>query len=218
MKEATFFPFNLLLDIFYEENKCGNFPADIEGTVWYVISRFDKRVQEVIIGRYKDGKSYDQLGGELGVSRERIRQIETRAIRQMRNPKCRNLLSIGIAEYISQIRINAAESSANKQIAAATEVIKIAADRLSKITGDDEISVMMEKELQKSRRTIGIDDMGLSVRSFNILARAGLKTVDDILNYGDLRNVRNIGQKILDEITQKIRNLGFEINIGETNE
>lgn len=211
MKEATIFPVNLMLDIFYEENKCGNFPADIEGTIWYILSRFDRRVQEVIIGRYKDGKSYDQIGNELGVTRERIRQIEIRALRQMRNPKCRALLSTGIAEYISQIRITAAESSANKQIAAATEVIKIASDRLSKITGDDELAVMMEKELLKSRRTIGIDDMGLSVRSFNILARAGLRTVDDILNYGDLRNVQHIGEKCLDEITQKIRNLGFEI-------
>lgn len=216
MKESTFFPFNLLLDIFYEEDKCGNFPADLEGTVWYVISRFDTRVRDVIIGRYKDGKSYDQLGSEFGVTRERIRQIETRALRQMRNPRCRKLLSLGIAEYIAQIRIDAEESSANKQISAATEVIKIVADRLSKITGDDEISVMMEKKELKRRRTITTDNMGLSVRTFNVLARAGLYTVGDILNYGDLRNVQNIGQKSLDEITQKIRDLGFEINIGDT--
>lgn len=216
MKEATIFPINLMLDIFYEENECGNIPADAEGTIWYIISRFDKRVQDVIIGRYKDGKSYDQLGNERGVTRERIRQIETRALRQMRNPRCRKLLSLGIAEYIAQIRIDAEESSANKQISAATEVIKIVADRLSKITGDDEISVMMEKKELKRRRTITTDNMGLSVRTFNVLARAGLYTVGDILNYGDLRNVQNIGQKSLDEITQKIRDLGFEINIGDT--
>lgn len=211
MKEATIFPINLMLDIFYEENKCGNFPADLEGTIWYIISRFDKRVQEVIIGRYKDGKSYEQLGSELGVTRERIRQIETRAIRQMRNPKCRALLSTGIAEYISQIRITAAESSANKQISAATEVIKIVADRLSKITGDDEISVMMKKKQMNSHLALEIGDLELSVRTYNSLSRAGLRTVEDILNCGDLSRVRNLGQRSLAEITQKIRNLGFEI-------
>lgn len=215
MKEAMIFPINLMLDIFYEENKCGNFPADLEGTVWYIISRFDKRVQDVIIGRYKDGKSYDQLGSEFGVTRERIRQIETKALRQMRTPKCKELLSIGIADYISQMRISTAESAVSKQISAATEVFKIVADRLAKITGDDEVAVMMEKERLNSRRTITTDNMGLSVRTFNVLARAGLRNVDDILNFGDLRNVQNIGQKSLDEIVQKLRNLGFEISIKE---
>lgn len=215
MQDTTIFPINLMLDIFYEENKFGNFPADLEGTVWYIISRFDKRVQDVIIGRYKDGKSYDQLGSEFGVTRERIRQIETKALRQMRTPKCKELLSIGIADYISQMRISTAESAVSKQISAATEVFKIVADRLAKITGDDEVAVMMEKERLNSRRTITTDNMGLSVRTFNVLARAGLRNVDDILNFGDLRNVQNIGQKSLDEIVQKLRNLGFEISIKE---
>lgn len=214
-KETTLFPINLILDIFIAESECENIPADIEGTVEYVISRFDPRVQTVILGHYKEGKTYEQIGKELGVTRERIRQIETKALRQMRTPKCKELLSIGIAEYISQIRTTTAESSASKQISAATEVIKIVADRLAKITGDDEISVMMEKERLNSRRTITIDNMELSVRTFNVLARAGLRTVDDILNFGDLRNVWNIGQKSLDEIVQKLRNLGFDISIEE---
>ena len=72
------FPINLILDITNEEdeNICGgNFPADIEGTVEYIISRFDPRVRKVIFGRYKEGKTYEQLGNELGLSPERIRQI-----------------------------------------------------------------------------------------------------------------------------------------------
>lgn len=210
-KETTIFPINLILDIFNEESECENIPADIEGTVEYIISRFDPRVRKVILGRYKEGKTYEQIGNEFGVTRERIRQIEARALRQMRHPKCRNLLSIGIAEYIAQIRINAAESSANKQISAATEVIKIVADRLSKITGDDEISVMMEKKLLNSHLALTINDLELSVRTYNSLSRAGLRTVEDILNCGDLSKVRNLGQRCLEEITQKIRNLGFEV-------
>lgn len=217
MNEITSFPLNLMLDISNEKSEdwCENFPVDIEGTVEYIISRFDPRVQRVIIGRYKEGKTYEQLGNEFGVTQERIRQIKVMAIRRMRHPKCRNLLSLGIAEYIAQIRINAAESSANKQISAATEVIKTVADQLSKITGDDEISVMMEKKAAESRRTLTINDLELSCRSFNCLSRAGLLTVEDILNFGDLSKVRNLGQRSLDEIVQKIRNLGFEINIEE---
>lgn len=212
-KETTIYPINLILDIFNVESECENIPADIEGTVDYIISRFDKRVQRVIIGRYKEGKTCEQIGKELGVTRERIRQIETRALRQMRNPKCRKLLSLGIAEYIAQIRISATESSASKQISAATEVIKIVADRLSKITGDDEISVMMEKKLQDSRLALTISDLELSARTYNCLSRAGLRTVYDILNCGDLSKVRNLGERCLEEITQKIRDLGFDYEI-----
>lgn len=210
-KETTIFPINLILDVFNTESECENIPADIEGTVWYIISRFDTRVQRVIIGRYKEGKSYEQLGKELGVTRERVRQMEIRSLRQMRNTRCRVLLSLGFAEYIAQIRLTAAESSANKQISAATEVIRIVADRLSKITGDDEISAMMEKKQLNSHLALEIGDLELSVRTYNALSRAGLRTVENILNCGDLSRIRNLGQKSLEEITQKIRDLGFEL-------
>lgn len=215
MKEETSFPLNLILDISHEDEWCENFPTDIEGTVDYIISRFDKRVQRVINGRYKEGKTYEQLGNELRVSPERIRQIKVTTLRQMRRPKCRTLLSLGFAEYIAQIRIQAAEKSANKQISAATEVIGLIADRLSKLTGDDELSVMLEKKLQDSRLALTIDYLELSVRSYNCLRRAGLKTVYDIINCGDLSKVRNLGQRSLEEITQKIRDLGFEVNVGD---
>lgn len=211
MKETTIFPFNLVMDVLHEEN--GNFPADIDGTVDYVISRFDDRVQRIIVGRYKEGKSHEQLGNEFGVTRERIRQIETMALRRMRHPKCRDLLSMGIAEYIAQIRISAAESSANKQISAATEVIKIVADRLSKITGDDEFTVMFTKQEIESRKNLELYDIGLSMRSRNVLYRAGIKTVGDILDYGDLRTIKNMGERSIEDITRKIRELGFEITV-----
>lgn len=215
MKEATIFPINLLSEIFLDE--IVTYPADIDGTVGYVISRYDERVQKVILGRYKDGKSYGQLASELGVSPERARQIATKALRQMRSSKCRKFLSAGIAEYISQIRISAAENALNGQISEATEVIKLFADRISKITGDDELAVMIEKQEAESRRQLSIDEIGLSVRSFNILKRAGLHTVGDILHCGDLSTVQHMGERCLAEITQKIRNLGFELkNWGKT--
>lgn len=209
MKEAAIFPINLLSEIFLDEDV--TYPADIDGTVTYIILRFDERVQKVIFGRYKEGKSYGQLATELGVSHERARQIASKALRQMRSSKCRAFLAAGIAEYISQIRISVAESYASKQISEATENIKIVADRLSKLTGDDILSVILEKQAAESRRKLTIDEIGLSVRSFNILKRAGLHTVSDILHCGDLSMVQHMGEKSIAEITQKIRNLGFEL-------
>ena len=62
---------------------------------------------------------------------------------------------------------------------------------------------------------LDLELLELSVRSYNCLRRAGLKKVEDILNLGDLSKIPNLGQKSLDEIVQKIRDLGFEINIEE---
>ena len=53
-------------------------------------------------------------------------------------------------------------------------------------------------------RDIPIEEMDLSVRSFNCLKRAGLRTVGDILAYGDLGGIRNLTRRCVDEIKEKL--------------
>ena len=74
--------------------------------------------------------------------------------------------------------------------------------------------VMIEKEENKKEKVLemSIEDLELSVRSFNCLKRAGISTVEDITNMteSELMKVRNLGKKSLDEVTFKIRSLGLE--------
>lgn len=58
-----------------------------------------------------------------------------------------------------------------------------------------------------------IEELELSVRSFNCLKRANINTVEDLVNKteDDMRKVRNLGNKSLDEITQKLRGYGLEL-------
>ena len=74
--------------------------------------------------------------------------------------------------------------------------------------------VMIEKEENKKERVLemSIEDLELSVRSFNCLKRAGISTVEDLSNKSesDMMKVRNLGKKSLDEVTNKLRALGLD--------
>ena len=59
--------------------------------------------------------------------------------------------------------------------------------------------------------SLSIEDMELSVRSFNCLKRAGINTVSDLCNNteDDMMKVRNLGKKSFDEVRQKLDELGL---------
>ena len=56
-----------------------------------------------------------------------------------------------------------------------------------------------------------IEELDLSVRSFNCLKRAGINTVEDLIykSEEDMMKVRNLGRKSLDEVVAKLQSLGF---------
>lgn len=74
--------------------------------------------------------------------------------------------------------------------------------------------VMVEKEESKKEKVLekSIEDLELSVRSFNCLKRAGIATVEDLVNRSesDMMKVRNLGKKSLDEVTNKLHSLGLD--------
>lgn len=73
--------------------------------------------------------------------------------------------------------------------------------------------VMIEKEESKKEKVLemSIEDLELSVRSFNCLKRANISTVEDLTNKSetDMMKVRNLGKKSLDEVTAKLHSLGL---------
>ena len=73
--------------------------------------------------------------------------------------------------------------------------------------------VMIEKEESKKEKVLetSIEELELSVRSFNCLKRAGISTVEDLTNRSenDMIKVRNLGKKSLDEVIAKLHSLGL---------
>ncbi len=74
--------------------------------------------------------------------------------------------------------------------------------------------VMIEKEESQKVKVLetSIEELELSVRSFNCLKRAGIATVEDLISksQADMMKVRNLGKKSLDEVTAKLHSLGLD--------
>ena len=74
--------------------------------------------------------------------------------------------------------------------------------------------VMIEKEESKKEKVLemSIEELELSVRSFNCLKRAGIANVEDLTNKTetDMLKVRNLGKKSFDEVTAKLHSLGLD--------
>ena len=75
--------------------------------------------------------------------------------------------------------------------------------------------LMVEKDDKGKEKILEmtIEDLDLSVRSFNCLKRAGINTVEDLINKSeeDMMKVRNLGRKSLEEVIQKLNSLGFSL-------
>jgi len=79
--------------------------------------------------------------------------------------------------------------------------------------------VMVEKEDDAKGKVLemNIDELELSVRSYNCLKRAGINTVAELCNRTseDMMKVRNLGRKSLEEVLGKLKELGLELNAGD---
>ena len=75
--------------------------------------------------------------------------------------------------------------------------------------------IMVEKDDKGKEKVLEmtIEELDLSVRSFNCLKRAGINTVEDLINKSeeDMMKVRNLGRKSLEEVIVKLQTLGFSL-------
>ena len=76
--------------------------------------------------------------------------------------------------------------------------------------------ILIEKEIGQKEKVLemSIDELELSVRSYNCLKRAGINTVEELTNKTpeDMMKVRNLGRKSLEEVLAKLKELGLQLN------
>lgn len=79
--------------------------------------------------------------------------------------------------------------------------------------------VMIEKEDDEKEKVLemNIDELDLSVRSYNCLKRAGINTVEELtkMTAEEMMKVRNLGKKSLEEVLTKLKELGLSLNHGD---
>ena len=78
---------------------------------------------------------------------------------------------------------------------------------------DTEIMVDKDEDANQKILEMTIEELDLSVRSFNCLKRAGINTVEDLTNKteDDMMKVRNLGKKSLDEVIKKLHSFGLDL-------
>ncbi|NLI61324.1 MAG: DNA-directed RNA polymerase subunit alpha [Clostridiales bacterium] len=79
----------------------------------------------------------------------------------------------------------------------------------------NEVEIMVEKEEDKKEKVLEmtIEELDLSVRSYNCLKRAGINTVDELIQRTpeDMMKVRNLGKKSLEEVENKLAELNLSL-------
>ncbi|MCL6476861.1 MAG: DNA-directed RNA polymerase subunit alpha [Peptococcaceae bacterium] len=84
---------------------------------------------------------------------------------------------------------------------------------LTETVNDVEIMVEREEEKKDKILEMTIEELDLSVRSYNCLKRAGINTVEELVqrNEEDMMKVRNLGKKSLEEVINKLKELGLSL-------
>jgi predicted DNA-binding protein YlxM (UPF0122 family) len=155
----------------------------------YCLSKLNEREQTIIQLRYEEDYTLGDIAKMQNVSRERIRQVERNAIRKFQSTDLRNAFYYGI-DYINNM-----EKMRNN-------ILNQRKSELKKNFSNEGLS------------SIAIRDLGLSVRAFNSLYRAGFRTVQDIADnasFEKLSKVRNLGKKSIEELSSRVACYGIVI-------
>lgn len=163
--------------------------TQLMNTLAYLSERSEqkKRRVDMLMAYYKDGKSMANIGRDYGVSRSIVSLEIRQCVRHLQYPSTRQKfmpLLITIDEIDEYYRKKMAELGKREA-------------RLN----------IREKRLNAEEGVLNIEDMDLSVRAYNCLARAKIKTSKDIeaaIKSGTLTSVRNLGRKSYDQILERM--------------
>ena len=204
------YPYNLIYVVFEEEAgviiENADTITDFAGSVEYVLCTLSERERKVLKHRFIELKTYEEIGNIFGVTRERIRQVEAKAIRKLRHPNRAKYFKYGVSGILENIKTG----YYNQFVDLESKLIELC--KLNEVKANE---VIHDNELRKKYAPADIADMDLSVRSYNCLSRAGIKTVKQLaeLSYYDLTNIRNLGKKCIEEIKERLKEYGYEIRM-----
>ncbi len=110
--------------------------------------------------------------------------------------------------------------SAKEAVSGAAKILTDHLNLFVDLSGDAVLSeTFVEKESDGKEKVLEmtIEELDLSVRSFNCLKRAGINTVEDLISKSeeDMMKVRNLGRKSLEEVVAKLNSLGFTLSNAE---
>jgi hypothetical protein len=208
------YPFNLIDAIFCEEFVWVDDEDHMNG-LNHALGTLSEREQKVLAKRFQEVKTLEEVGNDFGVTRERIRQMEAKALRKLRHMSRQNFILHGYIGGAELKELKAREEQLDereKEIEKREKALQDILVRYKPKFDALKINIDMPLEMiQKNiERSAGIETMDLSVRSYNCLKRLGVNTIMDLIllvegnDYWDLAKARNLGRKSLREIIEKL--------------
>ena len=179
------YPINLLKTIAAEQTRF-EFNADeitedkIDGLA-HIIASLPEREQQILQLRYQERKTLREIGEIVGVTLERIRSQEHKALHHLSTPPRLGYIKYGKVAYEKLIAERKAEKEKEK-----------------------------EKEYNERGFNIPLEELDLSIRAFNNLKKIGCNTVADVVELTEekILSVKNLGVKTRTEIAIKLVSLG----------
>lgn len=184
-------------------------PRDVKERLTEIIQELPGIMPSIIFMRYRDGMTLDEVGDVLGKTRERVRQIEVKAIRLMRATNRTAYIFMG-GVPLSRVRME----ELNEKVENDYYVQK----RLKELQRLDHMIEGRKYVLRGTKMSVELEDLHLfdihfSVRAYNALKRADVRTIGDIcaMTFDDLKNIKNMGPKTANEVVEEIGKAGFKL-------
>jgi transcriptional regulator with XRE-family HTH domain len=185
-----------------------------------------ERERDVIFLRFglTDGiiRTYEEIGKKYRVTRERIRQIEAKALRKLRHPPRFKKFKIiaGLATDSDIDKYLAEQKEAQEREKWYRDLYPVIEEEIiSRIPQDTELQKRILREKDRSKLFIeqelldrSIEDLELSVKAYNCLRSAGIDTIGEAMKKTDeeLLIIKNFGRKSLREVKEALYQLGLK--------
>jgi hypothetical protein len=229
MKKSTTteapYPYNLVDEILPVEAPERALMDDdqLKGLDYAINTYLSDRERDILILYFKDGLTLDDVGAIEHVTRERVRQIVAKACRKLRHPCARAYIERGFRTVSGELEAQASARWADEIRSLEARYVDRVNDLRKKIANIDQRSADMSVIADVIAAKNFIDDidasiasiasMDLSVRSYNCLWRAGIRTVGAICekSASELLCVRNLGRRSFDEIVSTLHARGMHL-------
>lgn len=205
---------------------------DFDAAFDWAISSIPERERMVLIERFQNERTLDDIAESLGLTKQSIRQLEQKALRRLQYPKRTNAFMYGLEYAKTDTETEELQRTLNKN----TQLLTQAYTKLSRLKKQNQACEavldeyhdftnqlqakypdIMQNSNPRNLEEIQLDDVEMSTRAHNCLKWAGIKTMKDLerfKNEDDILYLRNVGQKTRNEILDIMSRYGIGVKNG----